>query len=342
MASKLNAKEDYDEGMWNVRGTTLRQGEECILSDKHMRSGSSRSKSAFFAQAPVDEYEGCCMFEEELPLPKMSSLPGSFLAPFEKKQCWREDPTSLYTEADCHRSKSSFEGFEKDTPNEFSSENLLFQQPFFSKQSCYTSSILKSVYGESLLGASDFEVHVQSSNSSKSFGDIESAFPAPELSAQESVTEEGGDRSKSQPSFPEKLIQVSTESKNTTPESRLPTQETTLKDYSGSYNVTNNGISKEVTAHPLKAGSDNNSDDELNFPTKELLGSTPVLCQQVKGKDADDDNLKGSEPKTMLNDPCYQLMTVERYVLRLFSVPNGKADVWNSVKLSDAYVHFRN
>ncbi|KMT05570.1 hypothetical protein BVRB_7g168140 isoform C [Beta vulgaris subsp. vulgaris] len=338
MLSKSNEKEDYEGGMWNTMPPTLRRGQKYKSSRKHTRSGSSHLKSAVSSQAAVNEYDGYCLFEEESPLHKMNSHSGSFFSPFEENQHMRiQGSFGPNTKANFHRSKCSFESSEKDTFREFSSENFAFHQPFCSKQSCNNSFIAKTDYGENSPGACDFEIHVPSSNSSEVFGDTESAFSAPESSAQGSVTEEGGDTTKNQPPCPEKLIQVSTEYKYTAPESRLPTREASSKDYDRS----EDGLSQEVIAH----ASETDADNELKSPTKETNGNIPVLCEQkVKvclntdgyfegDNDAFGNNLKGPEPKPLLIDPCYQLMTVERYVLKLFGVPKGKAAVWNAVKL---------
>lgn len=272
MLSKSNEKEDYEGGMWNTMPPTLRRGQKYKLSRKHTRSGSSHLKSAVSLQAAVNEYDGYCLFEEESPLHKMNSHSGSFFSPFEENQHMRRQGSfGPNTKANFHRSKCSFESSEKDTFHEFSSENFAFHQPFCSKQSCNNSFIAKTDYGENSPGACDFEIHVPSSNSSEVFGDTESAFSAPELSAQGSVTEEGGDTTKNQPPCPEKLIQVSTEYKYTAPESRLPTREASSKDYDRS----EDGLSQEVIAH----ASETDADNELNSPTKESVEMLPFdLC----------------------------------------------------------------
>ncbi|XP_057534705.1 uncharacterized protein LOC130813036 isoform X3 [Amaranthus tricolor] len=321
-----------DEGFQYLTSTStsLRQ-EACKSSRKHTRSSSLHSKSPFFSQAPVYEHEGHCLFKEEFSLPKINSQLGSTFGSFEKNQNLGGDSFSLYTGTDFCRSKFSFKGSEKDTPIEFTSENFDARQPFRSRKSFNSSFISKSVFGDTLLDARDVEVHIQSSSPPETYGDIESPL-SPELSAQESVTENVENCSKSKTPCPEKLIQVSTEIKDVPSERRLPIQEMIVKNYSGSRKLANNGISQEVRANAVEANAEDtslsikltrDSDEEPKTPT-ELQGGTPPLCQQKVKVSVDDvrcyagnnmayyDNLKGPEPKTGLTDPCYQVMTVER------------------------------
>uniref|UniRef100_A0A803LNI9 Uncharacterized protein n=1 Tax=Chenopodium quinoa TaxID=63459 RepID=A0A803LNI9_CHEQI len=280
---------NFNEDIWNIMPTTMREGKECHSSRKQMRS-------------------------EEFPLPKMKTNPGSFFTSFEKNQHRAGDSFSLDEGVEFHRSKCYLDRSAKDNPENFSSEKD-FHQPLCSRQSYGTSFISKADYGENSRGVQDFEI-VQSSNSSEVFGDIESAFPVPELSVQESVTEERRDRPQSQTPWHEHLNPVSTEDRSMTPESRLPTQETTLQDYNGSQHTSDNDFTQEVIADA------DNVQSSPRTPTKEPRGSVPVLCQQkvqvfvddigcFAGKAVDDDSLKGAKTKTKMIDPCFQLMTVE-------------------------------
>ncbi|CAO2840593.1 unnamed protein product [Amaranthus hypochondriacus] len=268
-----------DEGFQNLMSTStsLRQ-EECNSSRKHTRSSSLHSRSPFFSQDPVYEHEGHCLFKEEFSLPKINSQLGSAFGSFGKDQNLGGDLFSLYTGTDFCRSKCSFRGSEKDTPIEFTSENFDARQPFRSRKSFNSSFILKSAFGDTLLDARDLEVHVQSSCPPESYGDIESPL-SPELSAQESVTENVENCSKSKATCPEQLIQVSTEIKNVPSERRLPTQETIVKDYAGSRKLANNGISQEISAHAVEANVEetslsikltHDSDEELKTPTESI------------------------------------------------------------------------
>lgn len=268
-----------DEGFQNLMSTStsLRQ-EECNSSRKHTRSSSLHSRSPFFSQDPVYEHEGHCLFKEEFSLPKINSQLGSAFGSFGKDQNLGGDLFSLYTGTDFCRSKCSFRGSEKDTPIEFTSENFDARQPFRSRKSFNSSFILKSAFGDTLLDARDLEVHVQSSCPPETYGDIESPL-SPELSAQESVTENVENCSKSKATCPEQLIQVSTEIKNVPSERRLPTQETIVKDYAGSRKLANNGISQEISAHAVEANVEetslsikltHDSDEELKTPTESV------------------------------------------------------------------------
>ncbi|XP_021720133.1 uncharacterized protein LOC110687799 isoform X3 [Chenopodium quinoa] len=254
---------NFDEDIWNIMPTTMREGKECHSSRKQMRSGLSHLKSALFSRSPVNEREDNLLFEEEFPLPKMKTNPRSSFGSFEKSQHRSGDSVNL-DGVEFHRSKCYLDRSAKDNPEKFSSEKA-FHQPLRSRQSYGTSFISKADYGESSLGEQDFKVHVQSSNSSEVFGDIESAFPAPELSVQESVTEERRDRLQSQTPWHENLDPVSMGDRNMTPESRLPIQETTLKDYNGSQDTSNNDFSQEVIADA------DNVQSSPRTPTKESI-----------------------------------------------------------------------
>ncbi|XP_021736904.1 uncharacterized protein LOC110703407 isoform X2 [Chenopodium quinoa] len=48
---------NFNEDIWNIMPTTMREGKECHSSRKQMRSGSSHLKSALFSRCPVNERE---------------------------------------------------------------------------------------------------------------------------------------------------------------------------------------------------------------------------------------------------------------------------------------------
>lgn len=345
---KSVATENYDETVQNRVARSMIQGEDC---DGFRRSNLSHLKHAYFSPATFNKKlvdEDPWLPDKGFPHSNDKSHSGSFYPLSEKNRLWEGDVFGHQEESDLlHTTKCSFGRYEKDTMDEFSSENRAFCQPFCSrKQSFSTSCSPKGGSGESWLGVHhDFDLHVQSSNSFEDadfFGEMESAAPVQDLSAQGSVTEEGAEKLKMQPPAPEKIIQVPTDNNNMTPESRTA-EDANSKDCGISFSTRR----KTMPQHTMAYSSDEDV-TETSFLTKihyesceeviaeELQGSVPAKRQQnpkASTGDAvcflagrlDGELHKGPIPKAVPLEPSCQVMMVERYVLQLLCLAKGKA-----------------
>ncbi|KAL9228358.1 hypothetical protein vseg_003948 [Gypsophila vaccaria] len=352
--SNSNGKGNFQEVDDIIAGDI--RGEEFDRSRKYRRSNSGHTKSAYISRTTVNEnycLEDSWLFEEEFPLGNTDANTGRFNSA-SRRNGHRDPgrgPFDTHVQADLPNSfHSPFGMFDSTARGEFSPDNIAFSQPFDSKQSFNTSFPVGGTCRESSRGVyPNINIPRQSSNAEDVdfSGDTEAAFPAPELSAQGSVTEEVGDKPERNP---EKITNISHQNMNTSQVSK-----------STARNIKKNGnsVCKEkydihqvmVTNTPEEDGEETSppamiqheSEDELY--TKELHRSIPGLCQQnlkdtVSLGDVgasvtnpvDDKNHRGFESKTRLIQPSCHVMTVERYVLQLFCVSQGTAAIWDTTK----------
>jgi len=249
-----NATENYDERVHNRVARSMRQGEDC---DGFRRSNLSHVERAYFSPVTFNEKlvdEDPWLPDKGFPYSNNKSHSGSFYPLSEKNRFWEAGLSGHHEESDLLCStKCSYGRYEKDTRDEFSSENRASFQPFCSrKQSFNISCFPKASSGESWLGVHhDFEPHIHSSNSfevADFFGETESAASIQDFSAQGSVTEEGAEKPKTQPPAPEKIIQVPTDSNNINPESRTA-GDASSKDSGGLFGTAKNPIPHDAMAY---------------------------------------------------------------------------------------------
>ncbi|KAH9603659.1 hypothetical protein KSS87_009235, partial [Heliosperma pusillum] len=353
-----NAEDNLHEEMQDIMTHENRRAEECNRSRKYQRSNVGHTKSAYISEGMLNErfhVEDSWLPESKFPLGNTDTdtIPGIFTkTSLKNRHCLpRRDPFGTTNVQDDPPNTSGCRSgiFEKKTPGEFSPENIPFFQTFCPRQSFKTSFSMGGSYKESSCGVRDnLNIHAQSPNLADvadCFGDIEAAFPVPELSAQGSVTLEAGDKLKSKS---EKIDQNSAQSMNTSHESKPAGEETSIKENGTPFCKENNSKHKVIITDSLEEDAEETSppvmiqrefDDKLNTKiAEEYPRSLSTETQSVADvncfvtKSVNNDNLKGFEAKTSLIEFSCQVMTVERYVFQLFCVPQQKAAMWDTTK----------